>query len=310
MYERHFGITGPPFQLSPDPSFYFDGSQHRAALAMLRQAFSRDLPFVVLSGEIGAGKTTVLHAWLAECRSEGIAVAQISNTQLDAAELQCAIAAAFGVDASLVQAGGASGALRRFLRELNGSPAALSIDEAQNLDREALQCLVQLALVAAEEHARLRIVLAGQPELRAHVSAGALPELDALVQQACHLGTLDAGQTRQYIEHRLLKVGWNGRALVRRCRLRRDPRIDRGHPPPHQRAGQPAAAGPVSEPHGPHRPPGGERDRPGAGRRNRRRNRRAWNHPGTQAAKRPSALREAACWCWPADAATTSRRSP
>ena len=196
MYERHFGITGPPFQLSPDPSFYFDGSQHRAALAMLRQAFSRDLPFVVLSGEIGAGKTTVLHAWLAECRSEGIAVAKISNTQLDAAELQCAIAAAFGVDASLVKAGGASGALRRFLRELNGSPAALSIDEAQNLDREALQCLVQLALVAAEEHARLRIVLAGQPELRAHVSAGASPELDALVQQACHLGTLDASQTR------------------------------------------------------------------------------------------------------------------
>ena len=210
MYERHFGITGPPFQLSPDPSFYFDGSQHRAALAMLRQTFSRDLPFVVLSGEIGAGKTTVLHAWLAECRSEGIAVAKISNTQLDAAELQCAIAAAFGVDASLVKAGGASGALRRFLRELNGSPAALSIDEAQNLDREALQCLVQLALVAAEEHARLRIVLAGQPELRAHVSAGASPELDALVQQACHLGTLDASQTRQYIEHRLLKVGWKG----------------------------------------------------------------------------------------------------
>ncbi len=100
MYERHFGITGPPFQLSPDPSFYFDGGQHRAALAVLRQAFSRELPFVVLSGEIGAGKTTVLHTWLAECRSAGIAVAQITNTQLDAAELQCAIAAAFGLDAS------------------------------------------------------------------------------------------------------------------------------------------------------------------------------------------------------------------
>ncbi len=210
MYERHFGITGPPFQLSPDPSFYFDGSQHRAALAMLRQAFSRDLPLVVLSGEIGAGKTTVLHAWLAECRAQGIAVAQISNTQLDAAELQCAIAAAFGVDASVIKAGAASDALRRLLRDLHGNPAALSIDEAQNLDREALQCLVQLSHVAAEEHARLRIVLTGQPELRAHVSAGAMPDLDALVQQACHLGPLDVGQTRQYIEHRLLKVGWNG----------------------------------------------------------------------------------------------------
>ncbi len=210
MYERHFGITGPPFQLSPDPSFFFDGSQHRAALAMLRQTFSRDLPVVVLSGEIGAGKTTVLHTWLAECRSQGTTVAQISNTQLDAEELQFAIAGALEVDVSPLPAGGASEALRRFLRELNGSPVALSIDEAQNLSREALQCLVQLARVAGEEHARLRIVLAGQPELRGHVSEEASPELHALVQQACHLGPLDARQTRQYIEYRLMKVGWAG----------------------------------------------------------------------------------------------------
>jgi type II secretory pathway predicted ATPase ExeA/UDP-N-acetylglucosamine 2-epimerase len=210
MYERHFGITGPPFQLSPDPSFYFDGSQHRAALALLRKAFSRELPFVVLSGEIGAGKTTVLHAWLAECRSAGTAVAQITNTQLDAAELQYAIAAAFGLDASHAPPHEAAHALRRFLRGLKGRPAVLAIDEAQNLDPSALQGLVQLAQVAAEEKAGLRIVLAGQPELRGHVFEGALPELDAMVQQACHLGPLDAGQTREYIEHRLRKVGWTG----------------------------------------------------------------------------------------------------
>ncbi len=210
MYERHFGITGPPFQLSPDPSFYFDGSQHRAALAVLRQAWSRDLPFVVLSGEIGAGKTTVLNTWLAECRSKGIAVAQLTNTQLDADELQHAIASAFGLDTPEAQPRDASGALRRFLCELKGRPAVLSIDEAQNLDRPALQSLVQLAQAAAEESADLRIVLAGQPELRGHVAEGAMPELDALVQQAYHLAPLDAGQTREYIEHRLRKVGWTG----------------------------------------------------------------------------------------------------
>jgi type II secretory pathway predicted ATPase ExeA/UDP-N-acetylglucosamine 2-epimerase len=210
MYERHFGITGPPFQLSPDPSFYFDGSQHRAALSMLRQAFSRSLPFAVLSGEIGAGKTTVLHTWLAECRAAGTAVAQITNTQLDAAELQCAIAAAFGLDVPHAQPQEAASALRRFFHDLKGNPAVLAIDEAQNLDRPGLLSLVQLAQVAAEERAELRIVLAGQPELRGHVSEGALPELDAMVQQACHLGPLDAGQTRDYIEHRLQKVGWTG----------------------------------------------------------------------------------------------------
>ncbi len=210
MYERHFGITGPPFRLSPDPSFYFDGGQHRVALAALRQAFSRDLPFVVLSGEIGAGKTTVLHAWLDECRSAGITVAQIANTQLDVEGLQHAIATAFGLDASQAQPHEVPGALRRFFRELRGGQAALLIDEAQNLDRLALNSLVQVTQAAAGEKARLRIILAGQPELRSHVSAGALPELDALIQQACHLGPLDADQTRQYIEHRLLKVGWSG----------------------------------------------------------------------------------------------------
>lgn len=210
MYERHFGITGPPFQLSPDPSFYFDGGQHRAALAVLRQAFARDLPFVVLSGEIGAGKTTVLRTWVDECRSAGIAVAQIANTQLDAEGLQCAIATAFGLAAAQAQPAEAPGALRLFLRRLNGGRAVLSIDEAQNLDRPALSSLVQLAHVAAEEKATLRIVLAGQPELRGHVSVGAVPELDAMVQQACHLGPLDADQTRRYIEHRLRKVGWTG----------------------------------------------------------------------------------------------------
>lgn len=210
MYERHFGITGPPFQLSPDPSFFFDGGQHRAALAALRQAFSGDSPFVVLSGEIGAGKTTVLRAWLDECRAAGIAVAQIANTQLDAEGLQYAIAAAFGLDAAQAQPRDVPGALRRFFGQLGGGRAALLIDEAQNLDRSALHSLVQVAQAAAEEKARLRIVLAGQPELRSHVSAGAAPELDALVQQACHLGPLDVEQTRQYIEHRLRKVGWSG----------------------------------------------------------------------------------------------------
>ena len=210
MYERHFGITGLPFQLSPDASFYFDGDQHRAALGAMRQAFSRDLPFVVLSGEIGAGKTTVLRTWLDECRYAGIAVAQIINTQLDVEGLQYAVATAFGLSLPQARPHEVSGALRRFYQELNGGRAVLLIDEAQNLDRAALISLVQMTQLAAEEKAKLRIVLAGQPELRGHVSAGALPELDALVQQACHLCPLDAGQTRQYIEHRLLKVGWSG----------------------------------------------------------------------------------------------------
>ena len=312
MYERHFGITGPPFQLSPDPSFYFDGGQHRAALAVLRQAFSRELPFVVLSGEIGAGKTTVLRTWLAECRSDGIAVAQITNTQLDAAGAAAGhrdgIRPGRGPDAQLLDV------IRRLAPLLAPAEWArrqlLSIDEAQNLDRPGpARAWCSWRRWRPKRSARLRIVLAGQPELRGHVSEGALPELHALVQQACHLGPLDASQTRQYIEHRLLKVGWTGvpsfdafafeeihaltGGIPRRINvlanrlllgqfLNHTTRIDR------QAVSAIAQALDAEIGDGTSR----------------------WTRPGTPAERAPSASRKAACWFLPADAATTSRRWP
>ena len=210
MYERHFGITGPPFQLSPDPAFYFDASQHHAALSALRGALAAERPITVLSGDIGAGKTTVLRAWLAEVEAAGIAVAQLVNTQLEADELLVAIATAFGVDANPARNRTPIAALRWFLRGLDGRAAVLAIDEAQNLGRAALNSLVDLTRAAKDANAQLRIVLAGQPELRTHVTDATLPALQAQVPRACHLGPLDPSPTQQYIEHRLRKVGWTG----------------------------------------------------------------------------------------------------
>ncbi|MEO6030867.1 MAG: AAA family ATPase [Burkholderiaceae bacterium] len=210
MYERHFGITGPPFQLSPDPFFYFDSPSHHAALAALRQVFSLESPFVIMSGEIGAGKTTLLRVWLAELEAAGIVVAQLANTQLDADELMCAVATAFGVRDSRGTREGLMADLRRFLQGLNGRAALLVIDEAQNLDCAALRCLLDLADRAVAQNAVLRICLAGQPELRAHLAAAELPDLPSRMQPPAHLGPLEAQQARQYIEHRLLKVGWAG----------------------------------------------------------------------------------------------------
>ena len=210
MYERHFGITGPPFQLSPDPFFYFDSPQHHAALTALRQAFSHEPPFVILSGEIGAGKTTLLRVWLAELEAAGIVVAQLANTQLDANELMWAVATAFGVKDSKGTSAGLIADLRRYLQGLNGRAALLMVDEAQNLGQGALQGLIDLADKAAAQNAVLRICLAGQPELRAHLAATELPELQSRMQPPAHLGALEPEQARQYIEHRLLKVGWAG----------------------------------------------------------------------------------------------------
>ena len=210
MYERHFGIKGPPFQLSPDPFFFFDSDQHHAALTAMRQAFSRELPFVVLTGEIGAGKTTILRVWIAEAEAAGVTVAQLANTQLDAEELMRAVAIAFGTAAPAGSSAGPAAGLGRFLRELKGRAALLVIDEAQNLERPALECLVGLADLAARQNAELRICLAGQPELRAHLADPTFPAVQSRVQQSCHLGPLEPAQTRPYIEHRLLKVGWSG----------------------------------------------------------------------------------------------------
>ena len=210
MYERRFGITGPPFQLSPDPSFFFDSDQHRGALAMLRHVFSHEAPIFVLSGEIGAGKTTVVRAWLEKLATTGTVVGQLANTQLDADELIGAIATSFGIATSQATGAERDASWRDFLHALKGRAALLVVDEAQNLDHAGLRSLVQLADTAVEESARFRICLVGQPELRARFVDPTLRNVQERVQQMCHLGPLQMAQTRQYVEHRLRKVGWAG----------------------------------------------------------------------------------------------------
>lgn len=210
MYERHFGFTDLPFKLSPDPFFYFGSQQHQAALETVRQAFTRELPFLVLSGEVGAGKTTILRAWLPEVEAAGVAVGQIANTQLDADDLMIAISVAFGVEMHPDANGSRDAALHGFLRALHGRDALIVIDEAQNLSHDALRRLAALSDMAPEEGASLRICLVGQPELRANVSDPALHDFMSRVQHSSHLGALDAAQTQRYIEHRLRKVGWSG----------------------------------------------------------------------------------------------------
>jgi len=207
MYERHFGLSGLPFQLSPDPGFYFDSQSHHAALSALRQAFVRERPFIVLSGDIGAGKTTVLRAWADEMRSQGVVVGQITNTQLDADELLRSVAMAFGAYLPDRARQESDGGIAALLGLFPSPMALLIVDEAQNLDAAALQHLVRLADAANESAVKLRIALAGQPELR---ERAATPEVQARLQHASHLGPLDALETRAYMEHRLSTVGWSG----------------------------------------------------------------------------------------------------
>ncbi len=213
MYETHFGISGPPFQLSPDPSFYFDSQGHHDALAALRRGLSEPTGFVVVSGEIGAGKTTLVRTLLGEIDPATLLVGQVLTTQLDDTELMRSMMLSFGAPADAKTADGLTDALQAFLlaQAKEGRRAVLIVDEAQNLDRSAFDRLVLLERGHSPTRVPLKICLVGQPELRDMLAAPDRVALRQRIGVQCHLGPLALNETGAYIRHRLAKVGWNGK---------------------------------------------------------------------------------------------------
>ncbi|WP_341890853.1 UDP-N-acetylglucosamine 2-epimerase [Variovorax sp. YR752] len=212
MYETHFGISGPPFQLSPDPSFYFDSQGHHDALAALRRGLNEPSGFVVVSGEIGAGKTTLVRTLLAEIDPASLVVGQVLTTQLDDTELLRSVLLSFGAPAESKTPEGLLEALQTFLlaQAKQGRRAVLIVDEAQNLERSAFDRLVELDRGHSPTRVPLKICLVGQPELRDLVASGDLIALRQRIGVQCHLGPLALNETGAYIRHRLGKVGWSG----------------------------------------------------------------------------------------------------
>jgi general secretion pathway protein A len=208
-------MDGLAFRLSPDPSFYFDSHGHHRALASLRRGLSEGSGFTVISGEIGAGKTTVIRAVLNELerKSAFITVAQIVSTQLDATELLRAVTIAFGLSSAGEAALGISSLLRRFLSELaaQGRRAILVIDEAHNLHLDALDELAALAMRGAPRGRGMQICLVGQPPLQEMLESPNLLAVREQICTSCHLGPIERDEVRPYVEHRLRKVGWMGR---------------------------------------------------------------------------------------------------
>ncbi len=219
MYQSTFGITAPPFQLTADPSFYFDSTNHHRALTTLRRWLAEVQGLVVVTGEVGVGKTTLVRTLLSEVDPAVLTVANVVSTQLDADDLLSAASIGFGIagpgfDSAgrLAQPADDAENLRRFLLGLanKGRRAMLIIDEAQNLPRAALDRLLAFGPRMVPRGAGLLVWLVGQPELRAMLEAPDAADLRSLVRGACHLGPLGRDETGPYIEHRLAKVGWNG----------------------------------------------------------------------------------------------------
>lgn len=212
MYESHFGFTGSPFQLNPDPAFYFDSRGHSNALAYLKFGAHQGEGFIVVTGEIGAGKTTLVRTLLEGLDPNQVVAAQVVSTQLESSELLQAILMAFGIPSSNTSKAHLIASLEAYLTTLaaKGRRALLIIDEAQNLRHEAVEELRMLSNFQLGKYGLLQSFLVGQPELRGLLQSKSMEQLRQRVIASCHLGPLDPPETRAYVEHRLKRVGWNG----------------------------------------------------------------------------------------------------
>ena|SRR5438128_1873730 len=210
MYESFYGFTGKPFQLNPDPAFLFASRGHKRAYAYLQYGLFQSEGFIVITGEIGAGKTTLVRSLLDRLNSREVVAAQLVSTQLDADDLLRAVAIAFGCPVKTSDKAALLGTLEAFFTSLatQNRRALLVVDEAQNLSARAVEELRMLSNFQLGDRALLQSFLVGQPELRATMRGARMQQLRQRVTASYHLGPMDAPETRGYIEHRLTRVGW------------------------------------------------------------------------------------------------------
>ncbi|MDD4886160.1 MAG: XrtA-associated ATPase [Thiomonas sp.] len=213
MYAAHFGLSAPPFQLNPDPSFLFESKGHNYAHQYLRFGAMQGEGFIIVTGEIGAGKTTLVRALLNELDPTKVAAAQIVSTQLEADDLLRAVANAFGIPSKNTSKAELLASIEAHFTTLmlQNRRALLVIDEAQNLNPAAIEELRMLSNFQYGNRALLQSYLVGQPELRDVLRAPNLEQLRQRIIASCHIGPMDADETRAYILHRLKRVGWTGR---------------------------------------------------------------------------------------------------
>jgi len=212
MYESFFGLTGKPFQLNPDPAFYFGSRGHKRAFAYLQYGVYQSEGFIVITGEIGAGKTTIVRSLFEQLDRDRLVAAQLVSTQLDADDVLRSVSAAFGLPAKAVDKATLLASLEAFLCQLaiDGKRALLVVDEAQNLTPRAVEELRMLSNFQLGEQALLQSFLIGQPELRDMMHGQQMQQLRQRVIASYHLGPMDKAETQAYIEHRLVHVGWKG----------------------------------------------------------------------------------------------------
>jgi general secretion pathway protein A len=229
MYTEFYQFTGLPFQLTPDARFFFASSGHAKAMAHLTYGLGQGEGFIIITGDIGAGKTTVVENLLRQLDGRKYVAATITNTQLGADDMLRMVASAFGIAQEGVDKATLLRRLEPFLGRIHqqGQRALLLVDECQNLTVPALEELRMLSNLQIDGRAPLQSFLLGQPQFRETLARAELDQLRQRVIASYHLGPLNEAETRHYIEHRLHTVGW-----------RSDPQLSDGiFPAIHQHCG-------------------------------------------------------------------------
>lgn len=217
MYDQYYQLTGRPFQLTPDPQFYFESATHRKALSYLGYGLAQGEGFIVITGEVGAGKSTLVSHLMQSVDKSRLTAATIVTSQLDGLDMVHMAAESFGIDTRGLDKAATLKSIENFLHAeaRTGRRCLLIVDEAQNLSIDALEELRMLSNFQLGSSALLQIFLLGQPEFRDLVRDA--PELEQLRQRVIathHLEPMEANEVEPYIIHRLTRAGWNGRPQV------------------------------------------------------------------------------------------------
>jgi general secretion pathway protein A len=213
VYEKFYNLTDPPFLLTPDPRFFFSSNSHRRAIAHLVYGLDQKEGFVIITGEVGAGKTMLVEQLWLQLDREHYAVSKVVTTRVSGDDLLRLAMDGFGIN--LATGTEKSVMLRRFeamVREQRklGRRCILVVDEVQNLSFAALEELRMLSNITVDGKASVQTILLGQPQFRPILASRDADQLRQRVVASYHLGPLSDDETRMYVEHRLKTVGWKG----------------------------------------------------------------------------------------------------
>ncbi len=213
MYTDHYGFSARPFQLTPDPHFYFESATHKKAMAYLGYGLAQGEGFIVVTGEVGAGKTTLTGHLLEQLDPARVLAVKIVSTNVASDDMLRLVANAFNIASEGATKAQLLDRLEQFLhgRAREGRKVLLIVDEAQNLPFGSLEELRMLSNFQSGNRALLQIFLLGQPEFRDKLGSSELEQLRQRVIATHHLLPMEPAEVGPYIEHRLKLVGWTGR---------------------------------------------------------------------------------------------------